>query len=253
MSRSGRAAARYARHLTVAEVAAMLDQRLYDHTAPTEEFLHGCRQAVDAGVASVICRPGTVAAAAAEVTGSPVAVATALGYAPGSSCPPSRDDLVRQAESVLADGAGEVGVLATRPQLAPTARRAFFEDVEAVVRVCHGADALVRVMLMATALSRDDLVAACRLSADAGAGMVQGGVFFADDRATLTQVGIMRQALPASVLLKWTEPVRSLDRLLLARAEGVDRFNADVEALLAEARERYAWGRIVLPVRGRDY
>ena len=47
--------------------------------------------------------------------------------------------------------------------------------------------------------------------------MVQGGTWFGDDRASLTQIARMRRALGEKPLLKWTTPL--MDRLLIACAE----------------------------------
>lgn len=54
-------------------------------------------------------------------------------------------------------------------------------------------------------------------------------------------------------MLKGTSPARSLDRLLIGRAEGVDRFNADVETVLAEARRRSNSDQICVPLSGVDF
>jgi hypothetical protein len=68
--------------------------------------------------------------------------------------------------------------------------------------------------------------------------MVQGGSAITDDRASLWQVGLMRLELGPTVLLKWASHVRSLDWLLVACAEGVDRFWGDVDAVLDSHRAR---------------
>ena len=70
----------------------------------------------------------------------------------------------------------------------------------------------------------------------------------------MSQLSLMRRALGSEVLLKWMRQIRSLDQFLVARAEGVDRFWGDVEAVLEQARERESWGEpIRVPLVGVDY
>jgi deoxyribose-phosphate aldolase len=55
------------------------------------------------------------------------------------------------------------------------------------------------------------------------------------------------------VPLKWRHPVRSLNVLLLCLAEGMDRFNGDVEQLLAQLREGNRAAPVQVPEPGVDY
>ncbi|GAA2503272.1 hypothetical protein [Terrabacter carboxydivorans] len=55
------------------------------------------------------------------------------------------------------------------------------------------------------------------------------------------------------MLLKWVNPVTSLAMLLLAKAEGVDRFNADVTEVLREASRHASLAPLLVPLAGLDY
>jgi deoxyribose-phosphate aldolase len=49
------------------------------------------------------------------------------------------------------------------------------------------------------------------------------------------------------------QPVRSLDAMLLCVAEGVGRFNADVQHIMATAQLRAQFGPLIVPLPGLDY
>ncbi|HEV7145882.1 MAG TPA: hypothetical protein VGN48_02670, partial [Pedococcus sp.] len=87
---------------------------------------------------------------------------------------------------------------------------------------------------------------------DAGAWMVQGGSL-SGKRARFSELEVLRGALPSEVIVKWMQPVRSLDAMLLCIAEGVGRFNADVEDILATAQLRAQSGPLMVPLPGWDY
>ena len=80
-----------------------------------------------------------------------------------------------------------------------------------------------------------------------------GSLLVHDRGRGLSPVPVRRLELAPEVMLKGTSPARSLDRLLIGRAEGVDRFNADVETVLAEARRRSNSDQICVPLSGVDF
>ena len=63
----------------------------------------------------------------------------------------------------------------------------------------------------------------------------------------------MRDALPVAVLLKWTQPVRSVETMLVAMALGVGRFNGDVPAPLTSTQCSSEFGPLMLPIYGVDF
>jgi deoxyribose-phosphate aldolase len=64
---------------------------------------------------------------------------------------------------------------------------------------------------------------------------------------------MMRDALGPDVLLKWTQPVRSLETMLLCIAEGVGRFNGDVRRIMASAQYSARLGPLTVPVPGEHH
>lgn len=70
-------------------------------------------------------------------------------------------------------------------------------------------DGMTRVLLHTQALPDPQLTQACHEASRAGARLVQGGTW-AGDKAAFDQLRTMREVLPASTLLKWATPVRSL-------------------------------------------
>lgn len=132
-------------------------------------------------------------------------------------------------------------------------RRDLASAIAAVAALTHAHGALTKVVLPATALTTRQLTTLCKIGVDSGATMLQGGTWLEDDRASFTQMARIRPAIGEHVLLKWTAPIRSLDRLLLACAEGVDRFNADTTTILTQAHERAKTCEIRIPEPGYDY
>jgi hypothetical protein len=96
------------------------------------------------------------------------------------------------------------------------------------------------------------MTACTALVGTSGAALVQGGSF-RGDRATFSQIETMRGILPFPVLLKWTQPIRSVEMMLVCMALGVNRFNGDIPTLLADAKRSSQSAPLMLPIYGVDF
>lgn len=240
------------RQLTLSELAGHLDRRLHGPTATQSSVAVGCALAVQTGVAAVICQPEHVGVAAAEVAGTPVTVATSLASDRLDHELVQLQELRAEAGRLVEQGVHEVALIATRERLSVGNGAHFVDQVAALTRMVEPAGVHVRVVLATEEMSTGEIAVACRQFADAGAWMVQGGSW-RGRRTTLTQIETMRAALPPHVLLKWTEPVKAVETLLLCISFGVDRFNTDVAALMAQAARRTIVGPLEIPQAGIDY
>lgn len=126
------------------------------------------------------------------------------------------------------------------------------DHVAQLVERTAGQGARVRAILATDDLTDDEIGRACHGLAAAGTWMVQGGSWRAR-RTGLSQLELMRAELPSRVLLKWTDPVKNIGTLLLALSMGVDRFNCDVDQMLADARRSEWLAPLTIPAAGIDY
>jgi deoxyribose-phosphate aldolase len=240
------------RALSVGEVAARLEHRLYVCEPTPQTLREGCALAVRRGLSSVIAPPADVPVVGLHLSGTSVGVVTIPGWRNGEVEPLPTRVLIAQSQRLSADGASDIGVVANVHRLCADGGRGFADDVTALVEAMGAVGVRVRVVLDTDGLTPDATVAACEVLGATGAWLVQGGSW-AGARTSLSRIQLMRTALPAAVRLKWTFPVKSLDSMLICVAEGVDLFNGDPESLLQEAARRATNGPLVIPERGVDY
>jgi deoxyribose-phosphate aldolase len=240
--------------LSPSEIARRFDGNLLDPTLSDDDLIRGCHHAVELGLASVICRPARAAVAASAVEGSDVPVCTGLNVRDDAWFDASPLDITIAADEAVQDGVRDLALFVAPTQLEPDRHEALSERVLAVVASAAACGGAARVVLMTSGMTPKQISDGCRISVRCGAHMVQGGCATTGDRASLSQIAVMREELGGAALLKWMAPVRSLDWFLVARAEGVDRFWGDVDKVLDQARERQSWGeRIRVPLVGVDY
>jgi deoxyribose-phosphate aldolase len=241
------------RALSIGDVAARLEHRLYI-SEPTRQAVHDeCALAIRHGLSSVIARPEVVPTVGLHLAGTSVGVVTILGWRDGDVEPLATKALLAEARRLAAHGATDLGILANVERLRDDAGRRFADQVTALVDAMNTCGARVRVVLDTDGLTPDATAAACELLGATGAWLVQGGSWRGTARTGLSRIQLMRAALPDEIRLKWTFPVRSLDSMMICIAEGVDRFNGDPESILKDAAGRIAAGRLVVPVRELDY
>ena len=240
------------RIMSVVGVAAHLDHRLYLLPDVAGATRQGCLDAAEAGFAAVICRPEKVASAARALSGTGVAVATAVCWDSPDTEIMDTDGMICEAVVLAGQGADEVPLVATKVRMSVGGGGEFERQTTALVTSMEQRDVRVRVVLDTEDLTSPEIARACRRATDAGVWMVQGGSW-RGQRTGFSQVRRMREALGKDVLLKWTQPVRSLEALLLCVGEGVARFNGDVGPLMVAARRSAGMGTLNVPLAGTDY
>jgi deoxyribose-phosphate aldolase len=241
------------RTLSVREVAARHEHRLY-LSGPTDQAVQdGCALAITHGLSSVIVRPDVVARAARRLAGTSVGVVTLPGWGDDGVQPLADEALLAEARRLAGDGATDLGLLANAERLEAGDGRPFAEEVVALVGAMHASGARVRVILDTDGLTPEATTAACQLLGATGAWLVQGGSWLGTARTGLSRIQLMRAALPDHVSLKWTFPVRSLDSMMICIGERVDRFNGDAESILEHAARRAAYGPLIVPAPETDY
>ena len=237
--------------VTRESLAGALEHRLHGPEVDHGDLRRGCDYAAEVGLAAVLCRPEHLATAARRLTGSGTTPVTALAFHDRPSQFHDPVDLAAEAMELVSLGASEVA-LVVAPGRENDCLHLIAEQVDAVVEAVTPQAGKVRALIDTTDASKDQLTACTALLGAAGAVLVQGGSF-RGDRATFSQIEAMRHTLPAAVLLKWTQPLRSVEMMLVCMALGVNRFNGDVPALLAEAKRSTQRAPLMLPIYGVDY
>lgn len=238
--------------ISSAQLAASLDSRLYDERLSERDIAVGCAKACHWGLASVIVRPEHLPAATSVLAGSKVGIATALGWNEDDSEPTHPMAMLDEAHALAAAGATELGVVASSRRLAADHGALFRETLDGLVTAMTPLGVRLRLIADTESLTYAQVRDACIGATDAYVWMVQGGSW-RGRRAGLTEIQLMRSALPSDVLLKWTEPVRRVETMLLCIALGIDRFNADVDELMQSAIRSEWHGPLTIPQPGVDF
>jgi deoxyribose-phosphate aldolase len=238
--------------LTASDVAGMLEIRAHWPEMTEDDVRERAIDAARHRLAGLVCRPEHVSVAAEPLRELPVDVVTAVDFHYRHEPLGSPEALAEETRRLAGLGATSLALILTVERLVVDAGRSAGRALSAVTAAAKECGAESRTLIATKEMDLGEALDAARISRDHGAELVQAGSW-EGPRANFAHLRQLRVVLGPDIQLKWTTPVRNLDVLLLALAEGADRFNGDVEAILGEAKGRSAWMPITVPVRGWDY
>jgi len=200
---------------TVRDVAALLDHAVLKPNFTAADLAAQAAMCVARGVGCLCVRPCDVTAAARHVAGSPVVVASVIGFPHGSHLPETK---ALEARHAVADGARELDMVLAIHALLSGDESRVRDDIAAVVAEARPHGAIVKVIFETCYLSPEQIVTACRLSEEAGADFVKTSTGFGTAGATPEAVRLMLDTVGGRLAVKasggirtWADAVMYLD------------------------------------------
>lgn len=203
------------RPFTAAAVARALDHAVLRPEYTSRDLAAHAAMCVERGVGCICVRPCDVAAAARLVAGSPVAVASVIGFPHGSHRPETK---ALEGRLALADGARELDMVMNIGRFLSGDHEGVRDDIAALVAEAKRGGGLVKVILETCFLSPGQIATACRLAEQAGADFVKTSTGYGTDGATPEAVRIMLDTVGGRLGVKasggirtWSDAVMYLD------------------------------------------
>lgn len=187
------------------QLARFVDHTLLKADATASEIRKVCEEAAFykfAGVCVNGCWIPSVAELLRRTEVKPVSV---VGFPLGAMLTVSK---AAEAAHVVAVGAAEVDMVINIAALKEKRHRFVHDDIAAVVKAAAGRP--VKVIFECCLLSREEKVAACKLSVEAGAAFVKTSTGFGKSGAMIEDVRLMRQTVGPRVGVKAAGGVRDL-------------------------------------------
>ena len=220
------------RSFTVAQVARLLDHAVLRPEYTTGDLAAHATMCVDRGVGCVCVRPCDVKETVRLVGGSPVAVASVIGFPHGSQ---RSETKALEARLAIGDGARELDMVMNIGRFLSGGDDAVRDDIAAVVAVAKPHGVLVKVILEICYLSPDGIEAACRLAESAGADFVKTSTGFGPGGATPEGVRRMLDTVGGRMGVKASGGIRTWSDALTYLSMGCTRLGVGDAALILGA------------------
>lgn len=204
-------------------IAGWIDHTLLKPEATGSQVKKLCAEAREYGFATVCVNPIFVPLAAGLLAGSDVAVTCVVGFPLGATLTTQK---VFETLSCLEMGAKEVDMVIPVGALKGEAYGQVLNDIQFVVQVAHNQRAIVKVIIEAALLTREEKLIACLLSQAAGADFVKTSTGFGPGGATVDDVELMRRVVGAGMGVKAAGGIRTLEDARAMIHAGATRLGA---------------------------
>lgn len=163
--------------------------------------------------------PFWVKRAQREIAGNKMALITVAGFPLGYNMTETKLDEIKRA---IDNGADEIDVV-----LNITAFKTGLPWTKIEIAKCskltHDNQKILKVIIETAYLSNEEIVAVCKLCADAGVDFVKTSTGFAPPRAQVDHIKLMRQSLPKDVRIKASGGIKTFEQAKLLIDSGADR------------------------------
>jgi deoxyribose-phosphate aldolase len=210
--------------------------RYIDHTALKPEATAAqvqqlCDEARQYHFAAVCVNPCRVKLCAQQLKGTPVKIATVVGFPLGANLPEVKAFETQQA---IADGAHEIDMVINIGALKSKDYAWVARDIAAVVNAAHAGGAITKVIIEAVMLTDEEKVIACELAKGAGAEFVKTSTGFASGGATVHDVALMRQTVGPDIGVKAAGGIRTYADALKLIEVGATRIGASASVKIMQ-------------------
>lgn len=215
--------------MTPQEIARFIDHTLLKPDAVEADIRKLCQEAKEFGFYAVCVNSSFVGLCVQELKGTPVRVASVVGFPLGAMESASKAFETKRAVEL---GAKEIDMVLPIGALKDRRTQVIVKDIESVVQAAGGMP--VKVILETSLLSEEEKVLACELSVKAGAAFVKTSTGFGGGGATVDDVRLMKKTVGERAQVKASGGVRSLEQAMAMIEAGATRLGTSSGVALVQ-------------------
>jgi deoxyribose-phosphate aldolase len=213
------------------EVASLIDHTLLKAGAVPSQVERLCDEARQYAFAAVCINPVYVTLAARRLSGSGVAVCSVAGFPLGAATPAIK---LQETQQAIDEGATEVDMVIHLGALKAGQHDAVQEEIAALAEACHAGGVLLKVIIEAPLLDKEQKTTACLLAKAAQADYVKTSTGFGGSCATVDDVRLMRQTVGPRMGVKAAGGIRTYEAALAMIEAGASRIGTSSGVAIAE-------------------
>jgi len=205
----------------IKKVCSSLDySRALVYNATEEMVLQACKDARDMKYAAVPVFPTYIPVVARELQGTDIAPQLVVGFPSGGA-----SSIIKQkeADQGIRDGAKEIDMVINVGRLLGKDYTYVENDIRGVVNIAHEAGVTVKVIIETGFLQDSDKIEAVKIITAAGADFVKTCTGFAEGKATLHDIALLKRCANGQIKVKASGGVTSLEDGLAFMKAGADR------------------------------
>lgn len=205
----------------IKKVCSNLDySRALVYNATEEMVVQACKDARDMKYAAVPVFPNYIPVVARELKGTDIAPQLVVGFPSGGASSMIKQ---KEADQGILDGAKEIDMVMNVGRLLGKDYAFVEQDIKNVVETAHSAGVTVKVIIETGFLQDADKIEAVKIITAAGADFVKTCTGFAEGKATLHDIALLKKYADGKIKVKASGGVMSLEDGLAFMKAGADR------------------------------
>ena len=216
--------------MDTATILSHVDHTLLKPEATWEQIKTLCDEAMEFGCATVCIPPSFVKQAAAYVQGN-LKICTVIGFPNGYNTTAAK---IFETKDAVENGASEIDTVINNGMVKDRQWDDIAHEIAGIKAACLGRP--LKVIIETCLLSDMEKIKLCQLAAKEEVAYVKTSTGFSTGGATREDVALLRENLPASVKVKASGGIRTLEDGQAYLDLGADRLGAS--ALVGEARKQ---------------
>ena len=216
--------------MDTATILSHVDHTLLKPEATWEQIKTLCDEAMEFGCATVCIPPSFVKQAAAYVQGN-LKICTVIGFPNGYNTTAAK---IFETKDAVENGASEIDMVINNGMVKNRQWDDIAHEIAGIKAACLGRP--LKVIIETCLLSDMEKIKLCQLAAKEEVAYVKTSTGFSTGGATREDVALLRENLPASVKVKASGGIRTLEDGQAYLDQGADRLGAS--ALVGEARKQ---------------
>ncbi len=216
--------------MDTATILSHVDHTLLKPESTWEQIKTLCDEAMEFGCATVCIPPAFVKQAAAYVQGN-LKICTVIGFPNGYNTTAAK---IFETKDAVENGASEIDMVINNGMVKDRQWDDITREIAGIKAACLGRP--LKVIIETCLLSGMEKIKLCQLAAKEEVAYVKTSTGFSTGGATREDVALLRENLPASVKVKASGGIRTLEDGQAYLELGADRLGAS--ALVGEARKQ---------------
>ena len=216
--------------MDTATILSHVDHTLLKPESTWEQIKTLCDEAMEFGCATVCIPPSFVKQAAAYVQGN-LKICTVIGFPNGYNTTAAK---IFETKDAVENGASEIDMVINNGMVKDRQWDDIAHEIAGIKAACLGRP--LKVIIETCLLSDMEKIKLCQLAAKEEVAYVKTSTGFSTVGATREDVALLRENLPASVKVKASGGIRTLEDGQAYLDQGADRLGAS--ALVGEARKQ---------------
>ena len=216
--------------MDTATILSHVDHTLLKPEATWEQIKTLCDEAMEFGCATVCIPPSFVKQAAAYVQGN-LKICTVISFPNGYNTTAAK---IFETKDAVENGASEIDMVINNGMVKDRQWDDIAHEIAGIKAACLGRP--LKVIIETCLLSDMEKIKLCQLAAKEEVAYVKTSTGFSTGGATREDVALLRENLPASVKVKASGGIRTLEDGQAYLDLGADRLGAS--ALVGEARKQ---------------